>query len=66
MEELIQAFDFVIMISPTTNKMNFESFVSVYCMLLEEWCKYNDQSIIDSIDTIHNLILEVNESEGPY
>ncbi len=68
MEEgrVLVVFNLLANLTPVTNKLDSVEFGSFYCMLLEEWCKYNDQDIVLFIQTFAEMIKDVNRRDGKY
>ena len=68
MEEgrMMVVFSILSQLTPVTNKWDSREFGAFYCMLLEEWCKYNDQDIIPFIQFLAETIKDANMLEGKY
>lgn len=66
MEGIMKALDLLTTITPVLNKLDFTIFGSIYCMILEEWCKANDQDILEYVSMVKDQIIAVNAAEGRY
>ena len=50
------AYDLLLAVIPTSNKMDYPAFGSFFCMLLEEWCLYHHADVTDVIQEIQKLV----------
>lgn len=53
-------------ITEVTDKMDSVSFGSLYCTLAESWCKAHGESIYEFINTIHEMVFQVNDELGEF
>ena len=60
------AYDLLLAVIPTSNKMDYPAFGSFFCMLLEEWCLCHHADVTSVIQEISNLICNVNSEIGSY
>ena len=65
-KELKSAFDFEEEVKEKTNKMEAEVFISVIAMLLGEWCRENNEDVIEITQTLLNAVVGVNKEYGSY
>ncbi len=65
-EELMNLFDVLQDMIAITNQLDEAAFGSLYCMILEEWCRYHDADVVNQIDMYSQMIKEVNDTCGKY
>ena len=64
--ELLEVYETITKLIPTTNKMDVSCFGTLICVLMEEWCKENDYDITKFVNNIHEIVMEVQEGRGKY
>lgn len=66
MNDLMNTFDLLMKITPTTNRMDLIQFGSFHCLLLEEWCKHNGYDAQEVADHLRECITSVYDKKGRY
>ena len=63
---MFKVYDFLESVKEKTNEMQWNEFTTLICMLMEEWCKANNDDVVEMSSTIARIVSEVNEEEGKY
>ena len=65
-EKLVRLYEVMQEMVEKTNQLDEAEFNSLYCMLLEEWCRAHDKDVVNQIELYAQMIKEVNETCGKY
>ena len=66
MEEIMTIYQLLGEIAPITNALTKPAIGSLIGMLMEEWCKANDENIIEFVDDLQEVVGEVQNECGKY
>lgn len=64
--ELMTVYQLLGKIAPITNTLTRSAIGSLLCMLMAEWCKANDENIIEFVNDLREVVGEVQEEHGKY
>lgn len=65
-EKMFMIYNLLEQLTVITNPMDLMEFGSLMCMLSEEWAKAHNESILDFIDTIRDMMRQVHDQCGDY
>jgi len=65
-EKMVKAFGLLTYLTPITNRWDPATFGSFYCMILEEWCKSNNQDVVAYAQYLADQVEEMHEELGNY
>lgn len=65
-EEMVKVFGFLTLLTPVTNNWDPAAFGSFCCMIMEEWCRSNNQDVVAYIQYLADQVYEVHEKCGKY
>ena len=66
MDDLMKAYDLLQEISITTNQLDYHAFGGFWCMLAEEYCRFNGLDVTEVSNEMCAMISQVNEDLGAY
>lgn len=66
MEEIMTIYPLLGEIAPITNTLTRSAIGSLIGMLMEEWCKANDENIIEFVNDLQKVVGEVQKECGKY
>lgn len=66
MMNIMKAYELLQEILPKTNELSLGEFLSVMCMLAEEYCLQANEDVVQIAEQIAELVRNVNEEEGRY
>lgn len=66
MKEIMTVYQLLGEIAPITNTLTMPGIGSLIGMLMEEWCKANDENIIELVNDLREVVSEVQEECGKY
>lgn len=66
MEEIITVYRLLREMVPIINTLTRPAIGSLIGMLMEEWCKANDENIIEFVNHLQEVVGEVQEECGKY
>lgn len=66
MKEITTVYQLLGEIAPITNTLTMPGIGSLIGMLMEEWCKANDENIIELVNDLREVVSEVQEECGKY
>lgn len=66
MEKIKTVYELLEKIKPITNRFDMPQMGSLFCVLMEEWCKANDENIIEFANDLQEVIGEVQNECGKY
>ena len=66
MDDLMKAYDLLQEISITTNQLDYPAFGGFWCMLAEEYCRFNGLDVTEVSNEMCAMISQVNEDLGAY
>lgn len=66
MEEIMTVYRLLGKIAPITNTLTRPAIGSLIGMLTEEWCKANDENIIEFVNDLQEVVDEVQEECSKY
>lgn len=66
MEEIMTVYPLLREIAPITNTLTMPGIGSLIGMLMEEWCKANDENIIEFVNDLREVVSEVQEECSKY
>ena len=66
MEEITIVYRLLGKIAPITNTLTRPAIGSLIGMLMEEWCKANDENIIEFVNDLQKVVGEVQNECGKY
>lgn len=65
-ENLSKVLDIINDIMEKTKGFSSLAFESMWCMVLEEYCKARELDILEVVNSLHNGVIEVNKELGKY
>ena len=66
MEDLMVAYDLLQNISAEINQLDYPAFGGLWCMLAEEYCRFNGLDVTEVSNEMCAMINEVNKDLGTY
>lgn len=66
MEEIMTVYQLLGEIAPITNALVKPAMGSLLCMLMEEWCRANDENIIEFVNDLQEVVGQVQDEFGKY
>ena len=66
MEDVMKTIELLEKLKPITNEFDLPQIGSLICMLMEEWCKANNENIVEFVNNISDIVGEVQEACGKY
>lgn len=66
MEEIKTVYQLLKKIMPITNQFDMPQMGSLLCMLMEEWCRANDENIVEFVNELQEVVGQVEEACGKY
>lgn len=66
MKEIMTVYPLLREIAPITNTLTMPGIGSLIGMLMEEWCKANDENIIEFVNDLQEVVGQVQDEFGKY
>lgn len=66
MEEIKTVYELLEKMIPITNQFDMPQIGSLLCMLMEEWCRANDENIIEFVNDLQEVVGQVQDELGKY
>lgn len=63
---MVKVFNFLTLVTPVTNDWDPVAFGAFCCMIMEEWCRTNNQDVVAYVQYLADQVNKVHEEHGTY